>query len=94
MEKYAWIPVDPTFKNSNPQRDFFGKIVVHDPVVILSYGTNLSINAIDGKRIVMKTVDLAQNFSFWFYCAKSQSVVSPLHRFEGKLVKTKNKNFQ
>lgn len=57
---YGWIPVDPTYKNSNPRGDYFGKFT--GKFLVMSTGVNLSIKGPDGNDI---NEPLLQTYIHW-----------------------------
>lgn len=57
---YGWIPVDPTYKNSNPRGDYFGKFT--GKFIVMSFGVNLTINSPTGNEIA----EILQTFSCWY----------------------------
>ena len=53
-EDYGWVPVDPTFKNSNPNADFFGRY--DGNLIILSQGlTSFTLSNFDLHDVPLQT---------------------------------------
>jgi hypothetical protein len=59
---YGWIPADPTFKNSNPSGDFFGKFT--GKYVVMSLGVNSIIKDSYGNDF---TASLLQTYFYWYW---------------------------
>lgn len=52
LERYGWIPVDATFKNSNPQKDYFGRFDGYG--IVTTIGLNSSyVMADEPKKITL-----------------------------------------
>lgn len=62
LPAYGWIPVDPTFKNSDPNGDYFGKH--RGKYVVMSQGINSRINTPDDSNF---RIDLLQTYYFWYW---------------------------
>ena len=62
---YGWIPVDPTFKNSNPNGDYFGKHT--GKYVIMSQGINIACLNPDGDEF---KASLMQTYWCWYGYSK------------------------
>ena len=58
---YGWIPADPTFKNSNPSGDYFGKFT--GQYVVVSFGVNLECRQWDDEYF---TASLLQSYCYWY----------------------------
>lgn len=84
MEKYGWIPVDPTFGSGNARADFFGKVIVGNPAVILSCDADLTIASIQNGKIVPLKVAMMQTQYWWFHNVNVDAKVTPTFRFEGQ----------
>ncbi len=72
-EDYGWIPLDPTFKNSNPRGDFFGKY--DGNLIILSQGlTTFSYDKIGLQN------DPLQTFCYWYWCENGSGDLNAVHK--------------
>ena len=72
-EDYGWIPLDPTFKNSNPRGDFFGKY--DGNLIILSQG--LTTFSYDGMELQNEPL---QTFYYWFWCENGSGNINAAHK--------------
>lgn len=72
-EDYGWIPVDPTFKNSNPSGDYFGRY--DGNLIILSQ----DMTTFSGAGFSMKNEPL-QTFYFWFSYDTGSGDVQGTHK--------------
>ena len=61
LEKYGWIPVDVTYKNSNKYGDFFGVYPGDCIVVSNEYDIQLESN---GSTF---SLPLLQTYAFWYW---------------------------
>jgi hypothetical protein len=61
LEKYGWIPVDVTYKNSDKNGNYFGNISDHG--IIMTKGVNFDVEI--GKNEFIK-LDILQNYA-WAY---------------------------
>jgi hypothetical protein len=84
LEKYGWIPVDATYKNSNKNGDFFGRVSVKDVPVILSFGVDLTINGIDQNQTVPKKIEILQKDTQWCWYTSSAGQLDSSFLFKGK----------
>ena len=73
---YGWIPADPTFKNSDPRGDYFGKFT--GKYVILSFGINPIIKDPDGYDF---TASLLQTYYYWYWWYDEGSSIDFQHNF-------------
>ena len=73
---YGWIPADPTFKNSDPRGDYFGKFT--GKYVIMSLGVNPIIKDPYGNEF---TAVLMQTYFYWYWWYYEGSNVSFQHIF-------------
>ena len=48
LENYGWVPVDVTYRNTNPNTDYFGRIRKDDAMVVLSRDINLTLRGLTG----------------------------------------------
>lgn len=72
-EDYGWVPVDPTFKNSNPSGDFFGRY--DGNLVILSQGlTTFSQSGINVQDVPLQT------FYYWYWYNSGSGNISGVHK--------------
>lgn len=59
-DDFGWVPVDPTFKNSNPNGDFFGRY--DGNLIILSQGlTTFAQSGINVQNVPLQT------FYYWYW---------------------------
>ena len=72
---YGWIAADPTFRNSNPSGDYFGKFT--GKYVVMSFGINSLCKDPDGKDY---RADLLQS-CFWWYWYSTQGSITFKHSF-------------
>lgn len=63
LQNYGWIPVDVTYKNSDPQGDYFGKVGIKRTGIILTKNVNLPLDAGD----TIKNLRLLQSFAYWYW---------------------------
>jgi hypothetical protein len=75
LEQYGWVPVDVTYKNSNPSGDYFGKYDGNGIVMIK--GVALQLDRGDGFTYI---ADLLQNFHWWYWCSTAGNSVSCSYR--------------
>ncbi|MBR5936449.1 MAG: Ig-like domain-containing protein [Bacteroidaceae bacterium] len=73
---YGWIPADPTFKNSNPSGDFFGKFT--GKYIVMSLGINSIIKDPYGNDYI---VPLLQNYYYWYWWHNEGSYMNFEHIF-------------
>jgi hypothetical protein len=72
-EDYGWIPVDPTFKNSNPYADYFGRY--DGNLIILSQGlTSFTSSGIEIQNVPLQT------FFYWFWYQSGTGTISGKHK--------------
>lgn len=72
-EDYGWIPLDPTFKNSNPQGDYFGRY--DGNLIILSQGlTSFSSSGIEIHDVPLQT------FYYWFWYSSGNGTIDAVHK--------------
>ncbi len=64
---YGWVPVDATFKNGNPNGNFFGEY--HEQYIVAHFGINLSVNCGSGTYL---TVVLLQSYAWWYWSSPTQ----------------------
>lgn len=62
LEKYGWIPVDVTYKNSNPRGDYFGKFDGYG--IIMTSNVWLPIDKGNGD---VYNSEILQNFNWWIW---------------------------
>lgn len=72
-EDYGWIPLDPTYKNSNPNGDYFGRY--DGELIIVSQGLT-SLVEIDFE---MKNMPL-QVFAYWYWYTNGVGDISGVHK--------------
>jgi len=65
IQDFGWVPVDVTYKNSNPSGNYFGrkdynsdKLVVVQKGVVMEYATN---------GVGLVTLDLLQTYGYWYW---------------------------
>ena len=66
LEQYGWIPVDVTYKNSNPAGDFFGHY--YGNAIVVSKGLFLTLEKIPG--LSYQAVFL-QTYEYWYWYTNS-----------------------
>lgn len=72
-EEYGWIPVDPTFKNSNPEGDYFGRY--DGKLIVLSQGlTTFSQNNINISGIPL------QSYYYWYWYNRGTGEIKGVHK--------------
>ncbi len=72
-EDYGWIPVDPTFKNSNPYADYFGRY--DGDLIIVSQGlTSFSINSFEVNQIPLQT------YAYWYWYNNGQGNITATYK--------------
>ena len=72
-EDYGWIPVDPTFKNSNPGADYFGRY--DGNLIILSQGlTSFTSGDINIEEVPLQT------FYYWYWYQSGNGGVDGVHK--------------
>jgi transglutaminase-like putative cysteine protease len=75
LESYGWIPVDVTYKNSNPSGDYFGK---YDGTgIVMTKGVALQMDRGDGFTY---SAALLQTYEWWYWCSTAGNSVSSSHR--------------
>lgn len=72
-EDYGWIPVDPTFKNSNPNGDYFGRY--DGDLIILSQG----LTTFSWTDIYIESVPL-QTYYYWYWYNSGSGNINDVHR--------------
>ncbi|MBR4552709.1 MAG: transglutaminase domain-containing protein [Bacteroidaceae bacterium] len=71
-EDFGWIPVDPTFKNSNPDEDYFGRY--DGDLIILSQGlTSFSASDVEVQDIPLQT------FLYWYWYQSGVGSINGVH---------------
>lgn len=73
---YGWIPADPTFKNSNPSGDFFGKFT--GKYIIMSFGVNPIIKDPWGNDF---KASLLQTYYLWHWWYEEGTNINFQHIF-------------
>ena len=72
-EDYGWIPVDPTFKNSNPNADYFGRY--DGNLIILSQGlTTFSKSGIGIENVPLQT------YYYWYWYNSGSGSINSTHK--------------
>lgn len=72
-EDYGWIPVDPTFKNSNPLGDYFGRY--DGNLIILSQGlTTFSKSGVSIDNVPLQT------FYYWYWYSNGNGNINGEHQ--------------
>jgi hypothetical protein len=72
-EDYGWVPVDPTFKNSNPNGDFFGRY--DGDLIILSQG----LTTFRASDIAIQNVPL-QTYYYWYWYMSGNGGINGVHK--------------
>lgn len=72
-EDYGWVPVDPTFKNSNRDEDYFGRY--DGNLIILSQGLTTFFDS----DISIQDVPL-QTFFYWYWYNSGNGNISGVHK--------------
>ena len=67
IQDFGWVPVDVTYKNSNPREDFFGRY--NSDWVVVQKGVNMQYSTSVGR----KTAVLLQQYYYWFTYSNSDS---------------------
>ncbi len=62
LEGTGWIPVDVTYKNSDPRGDYFGKVSLKSQLMIVSNDVNITVEREPGQMV---TEPLLQSFLWW-----------------------------
>ena len=62
LEKYGWVPVDVTYKNSNPRGDYFGKFDGNG--IVMTKNVSLRIDKGNGELF---TSSILQNYNWWIW---------------------------
>ena len=73
---YGWIPADPTFKNSDPSGDYFGKFT--GTYVVMSFGINSLIKDPSGADY---RAALMQSAFYWYWYSTPGSGITFTHVF-------------
>lgn len=72
-EDYGWIPVDPTFKNSNPTADYFGRY--DGNLIILSQGlTSFTTSDINIQNVPLQT------YYYWYWYQSGTGSINGVHK--------------
>lgn len=72
-EDYGWVPVDPTFKNSNPNGDYFGRY--DGNLIILSQGlTTFSESGISIGNAPLQT------YYYWYWYNSGSGNINSVHK--------------
>jgi hypothetical protein len=74
LEQYGWVPVDVTYKNSNPSGDFFGKYDGNG--IVMTKGVALQMDRGDGFTYI---AELLQTYQWWYWCSTPGNSVSSSH---------------
>lgn len=72
-EDYGWIPLDPTFKNSNPNGDYFGRY--DGNLIILSQGQT----TFTWTNVGVFDMPL-QTYYYWYWCTNGSGNISGVHK--------------
>jgi phenylalanine-4-hydroxylase len=72
-EDYGWVPVDPTFKNSNPNADYFGRY--DGNLIILSQG----LTSFSESDIEIRNKPL-QAFYYWYWYTNGSGIINGVHK--------------
>ena len=72
-EDYGWIPLDPTYKNSNPNGDYFGRY--DGELIIVSQGLT-SLVDVDFEMLNMPL----QVFAYWYWYTNGVGDISGVHK--------------
>ena len=68
LEQYGWIPVDVTYKNSDPLGDYFGN---YDGfAIVVSKGLCLTLEKIPG---ISYQVPCLQTYEYWYWCSNTNT---------------------
>lgn len=81
LEKYGWIPVDVTNRNSDLRGDYFGKKSGAGQPVIVCIGVDLTVNSLKDGRIQPQKTALMQNFTYWYQTRANDTIITPTHFF-------------
>lgn len=72
-EDYGWVPVDPTFKNSNPNGDYFGRY--DGNLIIVSQGlTSFSRSALEIHDSPLQT------YTYWYWYQSGSGGILGTHK--------------
>ncbi len=72
-EDYGWIPVDPTFKNSDPAGDYFGRY--DGNLIILSQGlTSFSTSDVEIHDTPLQTI------FYWYWYSHGYGTINAVHQ--------------
>lgn len=72
-EDYGWVPVAPTFKNSNPNADYFGRY--DGNLIILSQG----LTSFSESDIEIRNKPL-QAFYYWYWYTNGSGIINGVHK--------------
>ena len=72
-EDYGWIPVDPTFKNFYPEKDYFG--IYEGDLIILSQG----LTTFSESDISIKDAPL-QTYYYWYWYSSGHGSINATHK--------------
>ena len=73
LSDYGWVPVDPTFKNANPNEDYFGRY--DGNLIIVSQG----LTFFSKSDIKLNNVPL-QSFNYWYWYKKGYGNINGMHK--------------
>lgn len=73
---YGWIPADPTFQNSNPSANYFGRFSGN--YAVMSLGIDSLVEAPEDPHFI---VVLLQSYLCWYWTSQSSAQISFEHKF-------------
>jgi hypothetical protein len=64
LQNYGWIPVDVTYKNANPNGEFFGRNELRSNGIIMNSRVSMELPLNGGET---RSADLLQSFCWWYH---------------------------
>ena len=87
LEKYGWVPVDVTFKNSDPYGDYFGKFDGNG--IVMSKDVYLLIDKGNGQKYYG---DILQSYTMWYWATEGSRMNSKHQLISSRLSQKDDKN--
>lgn len=87
IQDFGWVPVDVTYKNANPQGNYFGKY--DNNMVVVQKGVSMAY-PISWYR--NQTIDLLQTFCYWYWYSTfatisiNQKITSETVNYDGCMI--------
>ena len=73
LQGYGWVPVDVTYKQSNPAGDYFGKVALGSNGIIMDEQIWLTLDKGDGTF----QIPLLQNYAWWYWSSTPSPSITP-----------------